>query len=233
MFTETVSYSAAFLAGILSFLSPCVLPLIPAYFTFISGYSIEELTDDPDTAIRKEVLLATILFVSGFSLVFVLMGASASALGGLIAANKHYIRIIGGILILMLGVHMTGLIRFRSLDIEKRIHIQNKPLHRLGTFVVGMAFGAGWSPCIGPLLGSILIIAGSRETIHQGVALLAVYAAGLALPFLIISVFIPLLLGFVRRAKTALKYINAVAGILLILVGIFLLTGSFSLFSSL
>jgi len=233
MFTETVSYSAAFLAGLLSFLSPCVLPLIPAYFTFISGYSIEELTENPNAAIRKQVFLATISFVGGFSLIFVLMGASASLLGALIAANKEYIRIIGGILIVLLGIHMTGIIRFRTLDMEKRIHLQAKPLHLLGTFIVGMAFGAGWSPCIGPLLGSILIIAGSRETIGQGVALLAVYAAGLALPFLLISIFIPFLLRFMRRAKSALRYINAVAGVLLILVGILLLTDKFSIFSSL
>lgn len=231
MFTQSVSYTAAFLAGLLSFLSPCVLPLIPAYFTFISGYSIEELTDNPNTTIRREVMVATIAFVSGFSLIFILMGASASFLGGLITAYKDAIRIVGGLLIILLGIHLTGIIRFRRLEIEKRFQIQKKPLHLLGTFVIGMAFGAGWSPCIGPLLGSILIIAGSKETIGQGVALLSVYAAGLALPFIMISIFIPLLLGFMRRARAALRYVNSVAGILLIIVGIFLLTDSFNIFS--
>ncbi len=233
MFIESISYTAAFLAGLLSFLSPCVLPLIPAYLTFISGYSLEELTDNPNTAIRKKVLIATLAFVGGFSLIFILMGALAPFLGGLITASKEIIRIIGGILIILLGIHLTGLIRFRGLEIEKRFHIENKPLHLVGTFVVGMAFGAGWSPCIGPLLGSILIIAGSKETIGQGVGLLSVYAAGLAVPFLLISFFIPLLLGFMRRARTALRYANAVAGILLIVVGLYLLTDSFYIFSQL
>lgn len=229
----SVSYWTAFMAGLLSFLSPCVLPLIPAYFTFITGYSIEELTQDPNARIRYEVMLATVFFVAGFTLVFVLMGASASFLGGLISAYKDYIRIIGGILIILLGIHLTGIIRLSRLDIERRMHIKKKPLHLVGILIVGMAFGAGWSPCIGPLLGSILIMAGNKDTIGEGVALLAVYAAGLALPFLIISVFIPFLLGFMRRAKSALQYVNAVAGVLLIIVGGLLLTDSFALFSKL
>lgn len=233
MFTQSISIGTAFLAGLLSFLSPCVLPLIPAYFTFITGYSVEELTDNPNTRIRYEVMLATLFFVSGFTVVFVLMGASASFLGGLISVYGDYIRIIGGILIILLGVHLTGIIRFSRLETERRLHIQKKPLHLIGTLVVGMAFGAGWSPCIGPMLGSILIMAGSRETIGQGVGLLAVYAAGLALPFIIISVFIPFLLGFMQRAKGALKYINAVAGTLLIIVGGLLLTDTFAFLSKL
>jgi cytochrome c-type biogenesis protein len=135
--------------------------------------------------------------------------------------------------IILLGIHMTGWIRFKRLDVEKRIHMQKKPIHIFGAFIVGMAFAVGWSPCIGPLLGSILIIAGSKETIWQGVGLLSVYAAGLALPFMLISVFVNLLLEFLRRASRAMKYINLAAGILLIVVGIFLLTDSFSLFNSL
>ena len=227
MFSQTVSYGAAFIAGLLSFLSPCVLPLIPAYFTFITGYSIEELTDDPNTRIRAEVFLSTLFFVCGFSVIFILMGASASFIGGVVTLYRDYIRIIGGLLIIILGIHMTGLIRFRRLDVEKRFHLQNKPLHLLGTFIVGMAFGAGWSPCIGPLLGSILIIAGGRETVWQGISLLAVYAAGLALPFLLLSLFIEFLIGFIRRAAVTLRYVNVVAGGILIIVGFLLLTDNF------
>ena len=224
MFTETVSFPAAFLAGLLSFLSPCVLPLIPAYFTFITGFSLEELTKDDSTEIRKKVVLATVFFVLGFSLVFILMGASASYLGGLFFNYKELIRIIGGILIILLGIHLTGIIRIRGLDFEKRIHMEKKPLHFLGTFIIGMAFGAGWSPCIGPLLGSILIIAGNQETIRQGILLLGIYSAGLAIPFVIMSIFINFLLIFIKKASKALKYINAVAGVLLIVVGLILVT---------
>jgi cytochrome c-type biogenesis protein len=232
MLTEAVSFPAAFLAGLLSFFSPCVLPLIPAYFTFITGYSLEELTEG-NIEIRKKVILSTISFVLGFSVVFILMGGSASYLGGLIYKYKNLIRIIGGVLIIILGIHLTGVFRIRSLEFEKRIQIEKKPIHFLGTFIVGMAFGAGWSPCIGPLLGSILIVAGSQETIGQGMVLLGVYSAGLALPFVIISVFINFLLVFMKRASRVLKYVNVVAGILLILVGLVLVTNKLYIFSSL
>jgi len=218
---------------LLSFLSPCVLPLIPAYFTFITGFSIEELTRGDSADIRKKVFLSTISFVCGFSILFIIMGASATFLGGLIEKNKDIIRIVGGIIIIVLGIHLTGLIRIRKLEIEKRVHLQKKPIHFLGTFLVGMAFGAGWSPCIGPLLGSILIIASSEETIWQGVILLSIYASGLALPFILISIFINFLLEFMNRMSRTLKYINAVAGGLLVIVGIFLLTNKFTLFNAL
>ncbi len=177
MFTEAVSFPAAFTAGILSFLSPCVLPLIPAYFTFITGFSLEELTENRNSEIRKKVFLSTVSFVSGFSLIFILMGASASYLGSLMFNYRGLIRIIGGILIIFMGVHLTGIIRIPGLDVEKRINMEKKPLHFLGIVIIGMAFGAGWSPCIGPLLGSILIIAGSQETVWQGIVLLAIYSA--------------------------------------------------------
>ena len=224
MFTEVISYPAAFTAGLLSFLSPCVLPLIPAYFTFITGFSLEELTEYRNSEIRKKVFLSTIFFVSGFSLVFILMGASASYLGGLMYKYRELIRIIGGILIVLMGVHLTGIIHFRGLDFEKRINMEKKPLHFFGTFIVGMAFGAGWSPCIGPLLGSIIIIAGSQETVWQGIVLLAIYSAGLAMPFIIMSVFINFLLIFIKKASRVLQYVNTVAGILLIIVGLILVT---------
>lgn len=230
MFTEAVSFPAAFTAGILSFLSPCVLPLIPAYFTFITGFSLEELTENRNSEIRKKVFLSTVLFVSGFSLIFILMGASASYLGSLMFNHRELIRIIGGILIILMGVHLIGIIRIPGLDVEKRINIEKKPLHFLGIVIIGMAFGAGWSPCIGPLLGSILIIAGSQETVWQGILLLAIYSAGLALPFIIISAFIHLLLIFIKKASHVLKYVNATAGILLIIVGVILVTNKLHVF---
>jgi len=231
MFTQTVSFPAAFVAGLLSFFSPCVLPLIPAYFTFITGFSIEELTEKYNSEIRKKVFFSTFLFVLGFSLVFILMGASASYLGALMYTYKKVIRIIGGILIIILGIHLTGIIRIPGLDFEKRITLEKKPLHFLGTLVIGMAFGAGWSPCIGPLLGSILIIAGSQETVLQGVILLGIYSAGLAIPFIIISIFINFLLIFIKKASKILQYVNVVAGVVLIVVGLILVSNKLYVFS--
>jgi cytochrome c-type biogenesis protein len=224
MFTQTVSYPAAFIAGLLSFFSPCVLPLIPAYFTFITGFSLEELTEDCHTDIRKKVFLSTFFFVLGFSLVFISMGASASYLGSLMVRYKNWIRIIGGILIIILGIHLTGIIRIRGLDFEKRITMGKEPLHLLETLIIGMAFGAGWSPCIGPLLGSILIIAGSQGTVWQGVVLLGIYSAGLAIPFILVSIFINFLLIFIGKASKVLKYVNMVAGVVLIIIGLILVS---------
>lgn len=229
MFTETVPYPAAFLAGLFSFFSPCILPLIPAYFTFITGFTLEELTGNPDAAVKKRVLFSTGVYILGFSFVFILMGASASYLGGFIYNYRNYIRIVGGIVIVILGIHLTGLIRIRHLELEKRVHLKRKPLYFGGTFVVGMAFAAGWSPCIGPLLGSILIIASNQETVWQGIVLLGVYSAGLAIPFIIISIFINLMFIFLARIAKPMKYLNLAAGILLILAGLSLMANKINL----
>jgi len=167
--------------------------------------------------------------VLGFSLVFILMGASASLLGSTVFEYRDWIRIIGGVVIIVLGIHMTGVIRLRALEFEHRLQIQKKPLHMLGTFLVGMAFGAGWSPCIGPLLGSILIVAGNQATVANGIGLLAVYAAGLAIPFLILSIFIDSLLGFIKKASWSIKYINVTAGVLLVIMGLLLVTNRLTL----
>ena len=227
MFAETVTYPAALMAGLLSFFSPCILPLIPAYFTFITGFSLDEMTLTPDTEIRKRVFISTVSYVIGFSFVFVVMGASASYLGGFVYKYKDLIRIIGGILIIIFGAHLCGVIRIRALNIEKRIHMGEKPLHFFGTFMIGMAFGVGWSPCVGPLLGSILIIASNQETVGQGIVLLGIYSAGLALPFIIISIFINFILVFLRKVTKAVKSLNFAAGILLILLGLSLVTDTF------
>lgn len=217
--TGTASYPAALLAGLLSFLSPCILPLIPAYFVFITGYSLDELIHGEDQGFRKKVLISTCAYVMGFSFVFVLMGASATLLGRLIDTYKEPIRIVGGVIVLLMGLHLIGIFRIPFLNYEKRIHLDKKPLHFLGTFVVGMAFGAGWSPCIGPLLGTILILAGNQETVTQGMALLGLYALGLAVPFVTLSIFINFLLEFIQKAGKTIKYVNMAAGALLIAIG--------------
>jgi len=228
MFTETIYFSTAFLEGLLSFFTPCILPLVPAYFTFITGFSLEELTESANADIRKKVILSTLSFVSGFSIVFILLGASATLLGGLVSEYSNWIRIGGSIIIILFGIHLTGIIRFKGLDFEKKLHLQNKPMHFGGTLLIGMAFGAGWSPCIGPILGSILSIAMNQETVWQGMGLLAVYSAGLAMPFIFLSVFINFLIVFIRKMNKVVRYVNIGAGVLLIIVGLLLLTNKMS-----
>jgi cytochrome c-type biogenesis protein len=229
MFVQSVSFSAAFVAGLLSFFSPCVLPLIPSYFSFICGCSMEDLAEDHGISIRAKVFISTALFVCGFSLVFILLGASASMLGTVLNTYKGLFRIIGGLIIILLGVHLTGLFRIRGLDIEKRIHLKKRPFQFLGAFLIGTAFAAGWSPCIGPLLGAILIIAGNQETVRQGIFLLGVYSLGLAIPFLVLSVFINYMFRFLSRLKTVLRYLNPTAGVVLIAIGLLLITDNLNL----
>lgn len=233
MLDETLTYPAAFAAGLLSFFSPCILPLIPAYFTFISGYSLEELTTKQLGRIRRNVIVATMAFGLGFSLIFILLGASASLIGGLVARYQQVIRVAGGLVIIIFGLHLTGLFRLSFLEVEKRVHMREKPTHILGTVLVGMAFGAGWSPCIGPMLGSILILAGSEESVREGVVLLTVYSAGLWIPFLLMSVFINLMLVFLKRTRRVLSFINVAAGTLLIGLGLALVFDRFGVIWSL
>ncbi|MBF0467918.1 MAG: sulfite exporter TauE/SafE family protein [Desulfamplus sp.] len=229
MFVETVSYNAALFAGLLSFFSPCILPLIPAYFSFITGLSIDEMTKEDDRNTKQKVILATLAYVGGFSFVFILMGASASFMGNFLSSFSWIIRYIGGLVVILFGFHLLGIINIKNLNFEKRIHIGEKPMHLIGTFFIGMAFGAGWSPCIGPLLGSILIVAGSQDTISQGIVLLVLYSTGLALPFILISFFINRIFEIMTRAKKIIVYVNNISGILLILLGILLITDKFRL----
>ena len=228
LLNETISYQAALLAGLLSFFSPCVLPLIPAYFTFITGLSLDQLSED-NKKNKQKVILATLFYVFGFSFVFILFGASASFLGKFILQYSWIIRYAGGGIVIVFGLHLLGIINIKKLNFEKRIHINEKPMHLMGTFVIGMAFGAGWSPCIGPMLGSILIIAGSNETVLKGVLLLSIYSLGLALPFIIISFFINKIIKIMHHARKILIYVNKISGIFLIIIGILLITDKFKI----
>jgi cytochrome c-type biogenesis protein len=220
---EEISYGAAFLAGLLSFLSPCILPLVPSYFSFITGASMEQLDGPPSPAMRRRIIFSTLAFVIGFSTVFILLGASASYIGTLFFGIRAYLRVIGGVLIMLLGLHLIGLLPIRFLQVDKRWHPQRKPLHYFGTFIVGMAFGAGWSPCIGPLLGAILILAGNQETVMQGIWMLSIYSAGMALPFVALSIGITFLMRAVRKTTRIMRYLNAAAGILLVATGLLLI----------
>ncbi len=232
MITQTVHLPTAFAAGLLSFFSPCILPLLPAYFSFITGFSIEELAEGGGAGFRTQVIVSTATYVLGFTVVFVLMGASASWIGNLLYDYRDPVRIIGGVLIVLLGVHMTGWIHFGILHKERRLRVRHRPLHVAGPFLVGMAFAAGWSPCIGPLLGSILIIAGGQYTVWQGMGLLAVYSLGLALPFLVLSVGINYLFAFLQQARKLLRYVNMATGAVLIVTGLLLITDKLTLISS-
>ncbi len=177
--------------------------------------------------------MATFAYVCGFSFVFILLGASASFMGGLVSRHSEIIRFAGGTIILIFGLHLLGIINITGLNFEKKIHIHKKPLHLFGTFIIGMAFGAGWTPCIGPMLGSIIIIASAEATVTRGILLLSVYSAGLALPFILMSFFISRIFEIMKRATKFIMYVNKISGILLILVGVLLITDNFTMLAGL
>ncbi len=217
------SLLVAFTAGILSFLSPCVLPLVPSYIGFLTGMSLEEMTTR-----RRTALLHAVLFVLGFSLVFLLLGATASALGRSLAFHKVWLQRIGGVLIIAFGLVCLGVIKAGVLLQDKRVHLQDKPLGYLGSVLVGMAFAAGWTPCIGPILGGILGLASATDTFGRGMLLLGAYSAGLAVPFLLAAWAVDRFLGWFQRFRPYLPWVMRVSGVLLIVVGILLVTGQFT-----
>ena len=222
MASESLTVVVAFTAGLLSFLSPCVLPLVPSYLTFITGLGLEDAS-----RARRTTLTHALLFVLGFSLIFVLLGAGASALGQLLLAYRVWIARVGGVLMILMGLWMMGALRMDALQQERRVHLSDKPLGYLGTVVVGIAFGAGWTPCLGPTLGAILLLAANESELMKGVGLLSAYSAGLAVPFLLSALAVERFLAFFQKFKRNLGTVNRIAGILLIVVGVLMLTGWF------
>ncbi|HUU28355.1 MAG TPA: cytochrome c biogenesis protein CcdA [archaeon] len=230
---ESVSLFTAFTAGLFSFISPCVLPLIPAYISFVSGISIEELEQETEQKGRLlRVFFSTLVFVLGFSTVFILLGAGASFIGNLLFAHRIWFNRIAGVLIGLLGLHLTGIYRFGFLEYEKRIHVQKKSFGLIGVFLIGAAFAFGWTPCIGPILAAILTLAAQKGTVGSGMFLLGVYSLGLGLPFLATGLALNGFLGVYRRLRTHLRTIEIVCGIFLILVGILIFLDMFSILSS-
>jgi len=223
----TFGLLVAFSAGLLSFLSPCVLPLVPSYVTFITGLSLEEVR----TA-RRTALVHALLFVLGFSLIFIALGATASVLGRVLFVARVWIARLGGALIIIFGLYLLGAFNVRLLGQDKRIHLADKPLGYLGTVLVGLAFGAWWTPCIGPILGSILIYTSSTADLHRGLGLLTAYSAGLAIPFLVAALAIDRFLAVFARYRGALKWVNRVGGVLLIAIGLLLVTNYFTVLAS-
>ena len=231
--SENISVFVAFSAGLISFLSPCILPLIPSYLAFITGVSVEELTIvDNLKQVRLKVIAHSLMFILGFSLIFVALGASATFVSKFLSRNIRWFEIVGGVLIILFGLHFTGIFRLRFLDREKKFHLKKKPLGYLGTVLVGMAFGAGWTPCVGPILGSILTMAATTQNIIKGIVLLAFYSLGIALPFFISGLILHKFFEYFQSIRKYFKVITTVGGILLIIVGILLISGYFSAMSS-
>jgi cytochrome c-type biogenesis protein len=224
----SVGIFVALLAGLLSFLSPCVLPLVPSYVSFITGLGMEEL-EQGGGDVKKVTLVHSLLFVAGFTLIFLAMGAGATAIGQLLREHKELVARVGGLIIIFFGLLLLGVIPIPLLSREKRYQFQNKPVGYVGTAAVGMAFGAGWVPCIGPILGAILTLAANTESVGQGVALLFVYSLGLAIPFVLSAVALTAFLAWFQKFRRYIRYVEWVAGILLILVGLLLVTGKFTL----
>ena len=227
---QNVTLLAAFAAGFLSFVSPCVLPLIPGYISFVSGVSVDEMRADTTPATsRLQVFLTSLAFVIGFSLVFVALGASATAVGKFLFARLPLFSKIAGAVLIVFGLHTMGVFRLAFLDTEKRVHSQRKPAGPLGAVLVGVAFAFGWTPCIGPILGGILAIAGSKNSVTEGVTLLAVYSLGLGIPFLLTSLAINQFFGAAKRVRRYYHAIELASGALLIVIGVLIISGQLTI----
>ena len=226
--TAHISVGLAFLAGFVSFVSPCVLPLVPAYLSFLTGASLEELrAEKAAPALRARTMTHALAFILGFTVVFTLLGVSASAVGGALAANRTLVAEIGGAVVVVLGLHMMGLLRIPLLMMDTRAHVaESRPRSLLTSFVVGIAFAAGWSPCIGQILGGILLLASQQQTL-QAAWLLVVYSAGLAVPFFATAVAIGLVLPLLDRIKRFIPAIEFTAGAFMVLVGLVLVNNAF------
>jgi len=223
----TPSFAIAFIAGLLSFLSPCVLPLIPSYVGFLTGLTLEELEVRRGTA-----LLHAIWFVAGFSLVFVALGATASALGVVLLHSQVWIGRVGGVIVILFGLYLLGMLRPAFLMRDRRIELARKPLGYAGSALVGVTFGAAWTPCIGPILGAILTMAAAQASLALGAGLLTAYALGLAVPFLVAAVALDRFLVWFQKFRPYLVWVERVAGVLLIVLGLLLVTDRFTLLAS-
>jgi cytochrome c-type biogenesis protein len=221
-----VTFLAALAAGLVSFLSPCVLPLVPPYLVFLAGTSLERFADkEPQPRIKRETVAASALFVLGFSTVFVALGASASVIGSLIRAYSGPLSIIAGVVIVVMGLHFLGVTPIALLHRQKRFDVA-KPVGLWGAYVIGLAFAFGWTPCIGPILAAILAVAASEQTVVRGASLLAVYSLGLGIPFMVAAFAIEPFAAFLSRFRNYLHRVEQAMGALLVLTGIAFLTGS-------
>lgn len=221
MGAQDISFLGAFAAGILSFLSPCVLPLVPSFLTYLTGLTFADLqAEHPTQLVRKRLIAHSLLFISGFTLVFVLLGASATFLGGFIREHMGVMRKAGALLIMLFGLHVCGLLPINLLLGEKRVNIHHKPAGYFGSVLVGITFAAGWTPCIGPILASILMVAAAESTVYRGITLLLVYSLGLGIPFFLSALAIHRFLELFSRFKKYIRLFEIITGICLFIVGI-------------
>jgi cytochrome c-type biogenesis protein len=223
-----ISYLGALSAGLLSFFSPCVLPLIPAYLCFLGGASLDELTAEGgvDREVSKRVFVSAFSFVIGFATVFIMMGATATALSRVVIQHIDTLSYIAGVVIVIFGLHYMGLFRIGFLNFEKRFHIENKPSGIVGSYLLGLAFAFGWTPCVGPILATILMVAAGGDSILYGTSLLSVYAAGIGVPFLIAALAVKPFMGFMARFRKHMHKVEITIGILLVITGVAIFTGS-------
>jgi cytochrome c-type biogenesis protein len=228
-----VTYFGALAAGLLSFLSPCVLPLVPPYLCFLGGATFDQLAgeDETPTHVYRTIVLSSIAFVLGFTTVFVTLGATATVLGQLLIANFALLSKIAGVVIIIAGLHFLGVIHIPILHREARYHAETRPAGLLGAYVIGLAFAFGWTPCIGPVLGAILAVAAGEDSVRQGVALLFVYSLGLGIPFIAAAIAIRPFLGAMQRFKPYMATMEKVLGGFLVLTGILFLTNAMTLIS--
>jgi cytochrome c-type biogenesis protein len=232
---------AAFSAGLLSFVSPCVLPLVPSYISYITGLSIEQLTDaNARSEFKRAIVVNALLFIAGFSVVFIAFGASASFIGQILITYQDHIRRIGGVLIVVFGLYLLGILNINFLQMEHRFQFRNRPVGYLGSFLIGIAFAAGWTPCVGPVLGTILLYASTTDSLLDGVLLLASYSLGLGLP-LFLGLGLPLFLtalgvdrflAYFKQARTYLWGVSTVSGVLLVIVGVMIYANSLTMITS-
>ena len=229
---ENVTILTAFIFGFISFISPCVLPIVPGYLSFISGVSFDEMQSTNDqTRIRKRILLNALFFIAGFSLVFISLGASATFIGQFLREQQNIISKIAGIIIIVFGLHMAGVFKIPFLNYEKRFHTEGKKYGLLGAFLVGLAFAFGWTPCIGPILAGILVIASKQETIAQGILLLSVYSLGLGIPFFLTGLSLTAFFNLFNKFKRHLHKVEVIGGILLVAVGVLIMTNYLTILS--
>ncbi len=222
-----IGVGGAFTAGVLSFFSPCVLPLVPPYLAFLTGLTLEQMTGDQiSPGASRKILLSALSFVAGFATIFVILGATASYLGQLLAQYLNTLAVIAGILIIIMGLHFLGIFKIPLLYREARVHVAEKPTNLVGAYIIGLAFAFGWTPCVGPILTAILFVAGSEDTVFKGAWLLMAYALGIGIPFLVASAFAGPFIKIMRRFSRYLGYIEKTMGALLVITGILFITGS-------
>lgn len=233
MESAQLSIFVAFSAGLLSFISPCVLPLIPSFVTYITGLTFEDITSNKDRArVRSITITNSLAFIAGFTSIFVLFGASATFVGQILLAYQDIVRMVGGILIVLFGFYIMGVLNLNFLSSERKIHIENKPAGYFGSFVVGMAFAAGWTPCVGPILGSLLLYASTTGSVVKGMGLLAVYSLGLGLPLFISSLAINTFLSAFKVVSRYMRWVTILSGAFLIIIGVMIFTDSFTFLTS-